>query len=403
MPSENDELLARISQLAGQINRHKASVASSTPSSRPQHQQPSYPTTRHQPYPPPHAHHAHHASHRGRGPSSWAPARGAASYRGRGRGGRQIPSGHRNRSLVLNNSAPASGNNSRGETPTTGTDDEAMTDVNDAVVAPAPVGSNGSTAAPNSGNWVAKRDRHMQLINSSVYDQHLQIRAKAIEQTRQDRLKKKEENEKAKLRSFLQGSKQYAIVNTVGRVKSKPTNVATYQHEIVINGARYKITVDGSKLVKVSDDAKKPTPKTAVVGGVTFYRSKGGNLWRAGVVRRQQRSVVNHPLFSSHITFSNQVWLTRSTYEGVINLQKGKLRNLANFSHQPVSFSFLSLIYSIFLLLIRYREQKYVSGLGRSERRLSVFAIIGSYPCACSGTPLMLSCWESCKGTWTID
>ncbi|KAF3288510.1 hypothetical protein TWF970_005574 [Orbilia oligospora] len=291
MPSENDELLARISQLAGQINRHKASVASSTSSSRPQHQQPSYPTNRHQPYPPPHAHHASHASHRGHGSShSWAPTRGATSYRSRGRGGRQMPSGHRNRTLVLNSSAPASGTNSRGETPTTGTDDETMTDVNDAIAMPTTSGSNGSTAAPNSGSWVAKRDRHMQLINSSVYDQHLQTRAKAIEQTRQDKLKKKEESEKAKLRSFLQGSQQYGIVNTVGRIKSKPTNVATYQHEIVINGARYKITVDGSKLVKVSDDAKKPTPKTAVVGGVTFYRSKGGNLWRAGVVRRQQRS-----------------------------------------------------------------------------------------------------------------
>lgn len=40
-----------------------------------------------------------------------------------------------------------------------------------------------------------------------------------------------------------------------------------------------------------TDDAKKPTPKTAVVGGVTFHRSKGGNLWREGVVRKNQRSV----------------------------------------------------------------------------------------------------------------
>ncbi|KAK6342917.1 hypothetical protein TWF718_008295 [Orbilia javanica] len=374
MPSENDELLARISQLAGQINRHKASVASSSPS-RPQHQQSSYPTTRHQPYPPPHAHHSHHASHRGH---SWAPSRGASSYRSRGRGGRQMPTGHRNRTLVLNSSAPASGANSRGETPTTGTDDEAMTDVNDAVTVSAPPGSNGSTTAPNSGSWVAKRDRHMQLINSSVYDQHLQTRAKAIEQTRQDKLKKKEESEKAKLRSFLQGSKQYGIVNTVGRVKSKPTNVATYQHEIVINGARYKITVDGSKLVKVSDDAKKPTPKTAVVGGVTFYRSKGGNLWRAGVVRKKQRS--DQPA-------------------------KRKIAKPCKFFTSTGIFSFLSLNYFFSSLSPHSlsRTKIRVGSWRRSERRLSVFAIIGSYPCACSGTPSMLSCWGSCKGTWTID
>ncbi|KAF3928005.1 hypothetical protein AA313_de0200533 [Arthrobotrys entomopaga] len=206
--------------------------------------------------------------------------------------------GHRNRTLVLNSSAPASGNSSRGETPTTGTDDEMMTDVNDGTTNPASSSNGATTVAAtgtgsggnNGGSWVAKRDRHMQLINSSVYGQHLQTRAKAIEQTRQDKLKRKEEREKAKLRNFLQGSKQYGIVDTIGRVKSKPAKVATYQHEIVINGARFKITVDGSKLVKVSEDAKKPTPKSAVVGGVTFYRSKGGNLWRAGVVRRQRRN-----------------------------------------------------------------------------------------------------------------
>ncbi|KAK6540940.1 hypothetical protein TWF694_008322 [Orbilia ellipsospora] len=298
MPSENDELLARISQLAGQINRHKTAVASSGSSSRPsqqqqqQQQQASYPT-RHQPYP------TQHPSHRSYGSNSWAPARGKIGYRSRGRGGgvRMPTHGHRNRTLVLNSSAPASGNSSRGETPTTGTDDETMADANDGNTIPTSA-SNKATATTvasgsggnNGGGWVAKRDRHMQLINSSVYGQHLQTRAKAIEQTRQDKLKRKEEREKAKLRNFLQGSKQYGIVNTIGRVKSKPTKVATYQHEIVINGARFKITVDGSKLVKVSEDAKKPTPKSAVVGGVTFYRSKGGNLWRAGVVRRQLRN-----------------------------------------------------------------------------------------------------------------
>ncbi|EPS38545.1 hypothetical protein H072_7689 [Dactylellina haptotyla CBS 200.50] len=271
MPSENEELLSKISQLAGQINRHRTAAAASGSSSRPQQHQSSYPA-RHQPYP------TQHPAQRGYGSNSWTlAARGAPNYRGRGRGSARMPThGHRNRTLVLN-SAPTSGNSSRGETPNIGTDDEPMADVNDAAANPASA-SNGTTTAAgpsSSGSWVAKRDRHMQLINSSVYDQHLQNRAKAIEQTRQDKLKRKEEREKSKLRSFLQGSKQYGIVNTIGRVNSKPTKVATYQHEIVINGARYKITVDGSKLVKVSDDAKKPTPKTAVVGGVTFYRDLG--------------------------------------------------------------------------------------------------------------------------------
>ena len=42
------------------------------------------------------------------------------------------------------------------------------------------------------------------------------------------------------------------LLKAVGIHTTQPKNVATYQHEIVINGARYKITVDGSKLVKVS-------------------------------------------------------------------------------------------------------------------------------------------------------
>ncbi|KAF3909076.1 hypothetical protein ABW21_db0203110 [Orbilia brochopaga] len=281
MPTENEELLARISQLAGkippaplfpvarlccvlpvadrccrshagQINRHKTAVASSSTStasapaasSRPpqQQSQASYPT-RHQPYP------AQHHQHR-----TWAPpARGTPVYRSRGRGGTRV----RNRTLVLNSNSTGSNsnsnaNNSPADTPNVATDDELMPDAAD--------GGNSSTRSASApapgagGSWVAKHDRHMQLINSSVYDQHLQARAKAIEQTRQDKLKYKEEREKAKLRSFLQGSKQYGIVSTSGSVRSKMAKVATYQHEIMINGARFKITVDGRKLVKVSGE-----------------------------------------------------------------------------------------------------------------------------------------------------
>ncbi|KAJ6257668.1 hypothetical protein Dda_7455 [Drechslerella dactyloides] len=268
MPSENEELLARISQLAGQINRHKAAVASSASASSPssssrppqqqsqQAQQP-YPT-RHQPYP---TQHHHSSTHRSYGSSTWAPARGATVYRSRGRGGARIPTGHRNRTLVLNSGGTGSNtnsnaNNSPSDTPNAATDDELMPDAADAS---ATKSSTRAASAPASngtagtGSWVAKRDRHMQLINSSVYDQRLQARAKAIEQTRQDKLKRKEDREKAKLRSFLQGSKQYGIVSTNGNVRSKMAKVATYQHEIIVNGARFKITVDGSKLVKVSE------------------------------------------------------------------------------------------------------------------------------------------------------
>ncbi|KAK6540941.1 hypothetical protein TWF694_008322 [Orbilia ellipsospora] len=367
MPSENDELLARISQLAGQINRHKTAVASSGSSSRPsqqqqqQQQQASYPT-RHQPYP------TQHPSHRSYGSNSWAPARGKIGYRSRGRGGgvRMPTHGHRNRTLVLNSSAPASGNSSRGETPTTGTDDETMADANDGNTIPTSA-SNKATATTvasgsggnNGGGWVAKRDRHMQLINSSVYGQHLQTRAKAIEQTRQDKLKRKEEREKAKLRNFLQGSKQYGIVNTIGRVKSKPTKVATYQHEIVINGARFKITVDGSKLVKVSGEFLLMSWNWAFYFVKLFYKRANKK-----VKRMQRNQLQSLPLWAVSLStgvrvaiFGEREWCGDSY--GMINKPKRRLQGLANSSLQLVSFSFSSLkFFLLFLPLVRYREHK---------------------------------------------
>lgn len=75
-------------------------------------------------------------------------------------------------------------------------------------------------------------------------------------------------------------------------------------HELVIEGARFQLREDGSKLVRVSGEcgtdhvdaeylqlnrADNPTnmqtPKTAKVAGVDFYRTKHGNLVRANAVK----------------------------------------------------------------------------------------------------------------------
>lgn len=158
--------------------------------------------------------------------------------------------GHRNHTLVLNkptsSSSPASGS----DTPNNGMSDDPMPDAGSVVPQNAAAASNGGAGA---ASWVAKRDRStMQLINTSVYDKKEEARRNAIEKTRQDKIKQREEREKAKLRNFLKGTNQYNVVDTPGNTGAKSANVATYQHEVVINGARYKITVNGSKLVKVS-------------------------------------------------------------------------------------------------------------------------------------------------------
>lgn len=135
----------------------------------------------------------------------------------------------------------------------------------------------------------------MQLINSSFFDQQAQAKVK-------ERLRRREEKEKMKIKSWMQKSRGPPY----GGLASATTHTS---HEVIIAGERYRVTANGSKLVKISgesmeqtletkcennvwfnrstDDPKaaKTTPRKAVVGGVNFVRSKNGNLWRVGLVK----------------------------------------------------------------------------------------------------------------------
>ncbi|KAH9243125.1 hypothetical protein K456DRAFT_1716749 [Colletotrichum gloeosporioides 23] len=228
--SEEQQLLARISQLAGKINLHKAQQAGvqSIPSS-----QASY--------------HRHNPHRQGGHPHRHSPY---PSSRG--------PSGFRNRSLVVNNSGT--------QTPPSDS--------------PTPEAS-GSTAS--SGSWISKNTPgQMSLINSAVYDKTNEATAKAIEATRQKKLLQREAREKSQLANHFQRYGGHASAPTT------PTNTtAVGNHEIEIQGLRYRVANNGSKLVKVSGDLHpvSATPKVTYVGGVKFHRSKRGNLYRAGVLR----------------------------------------------------------------------------------------------------------------------
>ncbi|OQE36896.1 hypothetical protein PENCOP_c011G07413 [Penicillium coprophilum] len=239
--SENDDLLAKIGQLAGQINRHK------TQETQPANHQSQY-VSRHVP------------SH-----SGWAPY-----YRGRGRGRRGAAAPHRHRTLVLN-TAGAGSNHSANSSP-------APASASDSAVGPTP-------SSTGSG-WVMKHDRHMQLINPAVYDRKTQDRSKDIERTRKLREQKKTEYEQAKVLRYAQGPGSNAMVSTTA-------NPAT-GHQILINDVAFRVANGGSKLIRISNDPSTAnnTPKRVKVADVCFVRSKNGNLHRLGAVATKKNHTV---------------------------------------------------------------------------------------------------------------
>ncbi|KAL1960961.1 hypothetical protein VTO42DRAFT_4849 [Malbranchea cinnamomea] len=238
--TENEELLARISQLAGQINQRKNQAASG------------------------HRGGYHPASYSTRPHPGWAP------YRGRGRPYRR-PVTHRNRTLVLNNAAGTT-SHPASATPTTDfSNDEANSDAK-------------PSQQPQQTGWISKRDRHMQLINSAIYDQETQARVKAIEESRKLKAQRRTQREQAKVMRY---------VHTVGHATAGLGNnmAAPTSYQIIVQGIPFQVAQGGSKLIRISSGpfAANTTPKKAIVGGVTFVRSKRGNLYRLGAVRSKKK------------------------------------------------------------------------------------------------------------------
>ncbi|PNH31852.1 hypothetical protein BJF96_g4873 [Verticillium dahliae] len=248
MSSEEQELLAKISRLAGKINRHKSQQSGA--------QSP----TAHQP--------AHNNTYRS-----------SSHHYHPYRGGRYGPA-HRNRTL-----------NSGSHTPTA----EAQ-QASNAVISNA------------SGSWVATTNRHnMQLINSNVFEEKTQKRTEAIEATRKQHLASQNAREASPLTSHLHQRQGPRVAAGFARANPQPnlTN-AGQDHVIDIQGISFRVICNGSKLVKVAGTSSRTspphlgptcshlpgdlhsasaTPKVAVVGGVQFRRSKNGNLYRQGVIK----------------------------------------------------------------------------------------------------------------------
>jgi hypothetical protein len=159
---------------------------------------------------------------------------------------------------------------------------------------------NDNEAKPGGcSRWVAKRDRHMQLISSAIYDKEAQARTKAIEETRMLKAQKRARLEEAKVVKYAQstGRLYSGHIPALATTTQCPTS-----YQILVNDIPFQVARGGSKLIRLSSPssayalsrARLPfldgtisantTPKRLTVGGVAFVRSKNGNLHRLGAV-----------------------------------------------------------------------------------------------------------------------
>lgn len=235
MSADDQEMLARIRNLEGLINQRRSQQSSS----RHAHVAPS--TSQHHPgY-----------------TSSWRRGRGAYPYH-RGRHHAQVPV-YRNRTLVLNGS-------SQGRA--------------------AEASDSGANSDSSTSSWVTKNSRHLQLINSSVYEKEPQSRATTLRQTLQQKRLAQDERERAKLLNHFNHMANADVAAPPGQSGRASAN----RYEINIQGIPFVVAKSGSKLVRVpGSNPALPTPKMAVVAGVRFCRSKNGNLYRQGIVKAQRQ------------------------------------------------------------------------------------------------------------------
>ena len=110
--------------------------------------------------------------------------------------------------------------------------------------------------------------------------------------------------EKAKLSKHFQNTSIQYYRSATG---NKQVHGDSKVHEIQIDGIRFQVTDGGSKLIRISGEWENAgtskirashdigdsnpahaTPKQAKIGGVTFFRSKNGNLYRAGLVKAKK-------------------------------------------------------------------------------------------------------------------
>lgn len=164
-----------------------------------------------------------------RGVGSWKQQHGAPYPRTAGRGGR-ISSTHRNRVLKLNQQVQSAQDiTTKMELPSDNAVETTLV---------RETGNKDSTSGTTS--WISKRDRHMQLINTSIYDRETQTRMKSINETLRQKALREEQREKARIAEYL---------HSVDSGRGKGT--APLNYETSINGLRFRVLNGGSKLSRI--------------------------------------------------------------------------------------------------------------------------------------------------------
>ncbi|MCJ1466108.1 hypothetical protein MMC07_004727 [Pseudocyphellaria aurata] len=248
--SEDKGLLARIGQLAGHINLHKNHT--------PLHGRREVEYTN-----PPQSTISHRVAIASKS-TSWKSSRSAPYPRLHATGAKSAVNPHRNRTLVLNKSKNHS---------------QACVDPGEESASIARI----SEPEDHHYKWVSKNDRHRQLIASSVFDKETQIRKQAMDETRRRKILQRDQWEKLKLEKHLR-----ALDSTAAESSAAPLTVVTSTvHRININGLVFEVVNGGSKLSRIrnASSSAHSTPKKASIGGVTFFRSRNGNLYRSGIVK----------------------------------------------------------------------------------------------------------------------
>ena len=254
---EDDEILARIGKLAGQINTHKTRKIAdgSREGSRSNSPYSSWHSQRGAPY-----------------PHSWDH-----------RSGSTLPK-HRHRSIRFD----------AGTSRTLERPGESSHTPQDQVVH-----SIRDDEQPGHSGWVRKRDRHVQLINSSVFEEDSQKRAKAMKKTMTEKAEAKDRQQRVKVANYMS-----SLLAKQSTLQPIPPNTSQTLPEILVHGVRFQVVNGGSKLTRIRGkerpfprpagvislaigamDVGQATPKSTKIGGVTFVRSRNGNLYRSGLVK----------------------------------------------------------------------------------------------------------------------
>ena len=118
-----------------------------------------------------------------------------------------------------------------------------------------------------------------------------------MEETRKQKALQRDQREKRKIQRHFQ----------TRNTPLELAKTAPVTHELELDGLRFQVLSGGSKLTRVRGkipfspttpvsisqykgvyDSAAPTPKQATIGGVTFFRSKNGNLYRSGIVKAKK-------------------------------------------------------------------------------------------------------------------